>query len=184
VSGNSNFIGDVGAANITTTGSVGVGGTISVTGVFGGNVASGWQLFPSGTGAFSGDFTLGIAAGAGVLGTTFISASDARVKTEIEDVPFDDAYRFIREMRAKFFLKDGSPDAGFIAQDAIIHGFQRMVVVSESDDPRMMVGDDNSPIGKRLNLNYNHAIACHHRMIEYLLDTVEDLQAQISRLKR
>lgn len=173
--------GDIGAINITAGGTLGAN-TISVSGTFSGNT-SGWQLTPTGTGAFSGDFNLGISSGGGVLGTTFIAASDARVKINVEDVPFSDAYRFVRSMRAKVFLKDGAPDAGFIAQDAIINGFQRMVVVTNTDDPRMSHGDDVSPVGKRLNLNYNHATAYHHRMIDYLLDRVDDLQKQVELLK-
>jgi hypothetical protein len=181
VSGDATLAGNFGANNITAGGTLGAG-TISVSGTFSGTT-SGWQLFPTGTGAFSGNFNLGISSGGGVLGTTFIAASDARVKTNVEDVPFADAYRFIREMRAKVFMKDGAPDAGFIAQDAIIHGFQRMVIVSNTDDPRMSSGDAYSPIGQRLNLNYNHATAYHHRMIDYLLDRVDDLQKQIALLK-
>jgi hypothetical protein len=181
VTGDATLSGNLGATNITAGGTLGAG-TISVSGTFSGNT-NGWQLDPTGTHSFSGDFNLGIASGGGVLGTTFIAASDARVKTDIEDVPFADAYRFVQQVRAKVFLKDGTPDAGFIAQDAITAGFQRMVIVSETADPRMAVGDGISPIGKRLNLNYNHATAYHHRMIDFLLDRVDDLQKQIELLK-
>jgi hypothetical protein len=173
--------GDIGANNITAAGVLGAN-TISVSGTFSGTT-SGWQLTPTGTSAFSGNFNLGIASGGGVLGTTFIAASDARIKVNVEDVPFADAYRFMRTMRAKVFMKDGAPDAGFIAQDAILNGFQRMVIVTTTDDPRMSHGDDVSPIGKRLNLNYTYATAYHHRMIDYLLDRIDDLQQQIDLLK-
>jgi hypothetical protein len=169
--------GNLGAVDITAGGTLGAS-TISVSGTFAGST-SGWQLTPTGTSSFSGAFNLGINSGAGVLGTTFIAASDARVKTEVADVSLDDALRFARAMRAKVFMKDGSPDAGFIAQHAIANDFHRMVVTSETDDPRMAAGDDLSPIGRQLNLNYNHAIAYHHRMIEYLLDRIDDLEERL-----
>lgn len=181
VSGDATLVGDFGANNITAGGTLGAS-TISVSGTFSGNT-SGWQLTPTGTGAFSGDFNLGIASGGGVLGTTFIAASDARVKTGIEDVSLRDSYRFISDLKAKTFLKDGAPDAGFIAQDAILNGFQRMVVVTNTDDPRMSHGDDISPPGKRLNLNYNHAIAYHHRMLAYLMSEVQALRERVVALE-
>jgi hypothetical protein len=182
-SGNVDVGAELHAGYVLSHGNIDVQGTIStVSGTFNGS-ATGWHMEAGGTGAFSGGFNVGVNSGAGVVGTIFIASSDSRVKTEIEDVPFADAYRFVREMRAKVFLKDGTPDAGFIAQDAIHAGFQRMVIVSETADPRMAVGDDVSPIGKRLNLNYNHATAYHHRMIDFLLDRVDDLQKQIELLK-
>jgi hypothetical protein len=174
---NINAVAVISSAAMTVSGALGAG-TISVAGTFAGST-SGWQLSPTGTSAFSGSFNLGIASGGGVLGTTFIASSDARVKTEIENVSLDDALRFARAMRAKVFMKDGSPDAGFIAQHAIANDFHRMVVTSETDDPRMAAGDDLSPIGRQLNLNYNHAIAYHHRMIEYLLDRIDDLEERL-----
>jgi hypothetical protein len=192
VSGPTTLVGDLGASNITASGDIGAnnitaGGTlgastISVSGTFSGST-SGWQLTPTGTGSFSGNYNLSIAANAGVIGTTFIAASDARIKINVEDVPFAEAYRFMRSMRAKVFMKDGAPDAGFIAQDAILNGFQRMVVVTNTDDPRMSHGDDVSPVGKRLGLNYTYATVYHHRMIDYLLDRIDDLQQQIDLLK-
>jgi hypothetical protein len=175
--GTVNISGNLGAVDITASGTLGAG-TISVGGTFAGST-SGWQLTPTGTSAFSGSFNLGIASGGGVLGTTFIASSDRRVKTEIEEVSFYDALRFARTIQAKEFMKDGSPDAGFIAQDAIANNFHRMVVTSETDDPRMAAGDGLSPIGRQLNLNYNHAIAYHHRMIEYLLDRIDDLEERL-----
>jgi hypothetical protein len=181
LTGNLGVTGDLFVSGISSAGDTTLT-TLTVTGGITGS-AVGWSLFPTGTGAFSGPYTVGINVTSAVLAGSFIAASDVRVKTEIEDVPFAEAYRFVREIRAKLFLKDGSPDAGYIAQDAILHGFQRMVVVNDTADPRMAVGDDVSPIGKRLNLNYNHATAYHHRMIDYLLDRVDDLQKQISLLK-
>jgi len=181
LTGNLGVTGDLFVSGVSSAGDTTLT-TLTVTSGINGS-AVGWSLFPTGTGAFNGPYTVGVSVSSAVLAGSFIAASDARVKINVADVPFSDAYRFVRTMRAKIFMKDGAPDAGFIAQDAILNGFQRMVVVTNTDDPRMSHGDDVSPVGKRLNLNYNHATAYHHRMIDYLLDRVDDLQKQIDLLK-
>jgi hypothetical protein len=169
------------SSSLTVGGSIGAS-TLSVSGSFSGST-SGWQLTAAGTGQFNGGFNLGIASGSGVLGTTFIAASDERVKENIEPIPANEGLRFVRDVGAKTYLHDGSLSAGFVAQDVIRKGFQRMVVVSDSDDPRVANGDDVSPAGKRLNLNYDNATAYQQAALGALLDMIEEMQDEIAELK-
>jgi hypothetical protein len=174
-----------GASSISSSLTVGGGigaATLSVSGGFSGST-SGWQLSPAGTGNFSGGFNLSISANLGVLGNTFIAASDERVKEDIEPIPPIEGLRFVREVGAKTYLHDGALSAGFVAQDVIRKGFQRMVIVSDSDDPRVAAGDDVSPAGRRLNLNYDNATAYQQAALGALLNMIEELQDEIAEMK-
>lgn len=181
VNGAMNASGSVSGSSATINGNIGAQ-TITLSASFSGST-SGWQLTPTGTGAFSGGFNLSINAAQGVLGNTFIAASDRRVKRDIVPITHTDAFRFVRMVGAKEYDHDGSLSAGFIAQDAVQHGFQRMVILSKSDDPRVAEGDEFSPAGQRLNLNYDCATAYHHSAIAALLQMVEELQDEVAFLK-
>jgi hypothetical protein len=180
--GTLNVSGNVGLSSALTVGGTIGASTLSVSGGFSGST-SGWQLSPAGTGSFNGGFNLSISANLGVLGNTFIAASDERVKEDIEPIPPNEGLRFVREIGAKTYRHDGALSAGFVAQDVIRKGFQRMVVVSDSDDPRVAAGDDVSPAGRRLNLNYDNATAYQQAALGALLNMIEEMQDEIAELK-
>lgn len=110
-----------------------------------------------------GDLTI---AGTGT-GVNWIATSDARLKTNVREIPLEQAIRFVMDVAGKLFNKHGEPDVGFIAQEVLPH-FPQLVV------------EDASGI---LGLNYGAITAIHQQVIRHQQVQISNILSRLDKIE-
>jgi hypothetical protein len=112
---------------------------------------------------------------AGFYGTTV--TSDARVKTLINDIDFNTAYEFIKQLKPKHYFKEDVEEYGFYAQD--------VEEIPEFGD--VLVSKDNTgnyDLPDYRLLNYQGMIAPIVSALQGSLERIEQLEAENQQLKK
>jgi hypothetical protein len=168
---------DATAAGVTLGGAITVSGVatfngyeyISGTGPY--MIGTGTEIAPTGWG-----WGIALDSPSGISASGFLAVSDARAKTDINDIMPSEGSDWVRRGRPRTFLMAGRPSAGFIAQEDIIAGRYAAVSSVSDADPRFADGDGIAAPGKRLIRDYNHDIA-------YLTAALQDALARIAALE-
>ncbi len=112
---------------------------------------------------------------AGFYGTTV--TSDARVKTLINDIDFNTAYKFIKQLKPKHYFKEDVEEYGFYAQD--------VEEIPEFGD--VLVSKDNTgnyDLPDYRLLNYQGMIAPIVSALQGSLERIEQLEVENQQLKK
>lgn len=175
------------------------GGSVNATtGVFSGTVQSngsssstfsGWLYNSGGNAAFpSASYTFGmIAAGGGMVASSFLANSDARLKLDVEDIGSDEALHWLNVTRPvtyrKLFKHDAAPEtaipeAGVIAQEQVAAGYGRYVVAHPCEGMPPTVGADGSlsDAGVQLSLPLMYQVAYLTAALKAALQRIETLE--------
>lgn len=154
-----------------------VHGALMITGATSATI-SGWQLAPGGTSAFSGTANIAVnASGNSMLCSQYIASSDARIKTQARDITPEEGVRFVREVPARMYRKDGNWEAGFYAQDIVKAGFHEIVMMSDDETMMALMNGHVGPCGKRLELIHGTPQAYLAAALSAALDKIERLEA-------
>jgi hypothetical protein len=107
----------------------------------------------------------------------FFTLSDRRSKTDIRDLTAEEAERWVRAARPRYFINvHGAPTAGFVAQEDLESGRGEAVSAYPDDDPRFRDGGPLS--GIRLARSSDPDVAYLTRVVMSLLDRVAELEAK------
>lgn len=145
-----------------------------------GSSASGWQLAPGGTSSFSAGTSLALYTPADIQAGRFIAASDARIKTDRRPITADEGLRWVIEVPAYEYLKEGAWEAGFLAQDMHAAGFDKTLMQEEWPGMPAVQNGASGPVGKRWLVVEKAPVAYLAAAVRALLARVEKLEAQIS----
>jgi hypothetical protein len=115
----------------------------------------------------------------GGMGQAWYTVSDARSKTDVKEISFEDGCEWVKSGRPCTFLKDGVPEAGFLAQDDVKAGRWRAIMHTPDEGERYAKGDGVAEDGERLVRNYSTDIAYHEAVIKGLLERIEKLEARL-----
>jgi hypothetical protein len=123
-----------------------------------------------------------------IAASAFVATSDRRLKTEISTIDSDYAIKFVKEVDPKFYLKEGRPEHGFIAQDVAKWNEGRGFVMTPLTDREGMaeeIDEDGliSPKDKVYSLDDKQIIPIHQSVLQNLLARVEALEAEVASLK-
>ncbi|GMF10680.1 unnamed protein product [Phytophthora lilii] len=185
---------------LTTTGRLGLGTTsasapLHVSGnnnfVFGSGGLTVYRLRTDSGAAESalGPITYSVAAifGGYIAYIAMAMASDRRLKRNIQSCPLERIKRLYDN--SDVFLYDWiesenrpGQEVGLIAQDLVSAHLTDFISVSYRDD--IQKGEDPSlePAKTRLNVDYSRIAAYNMKMIQRLLDRIEELEAKVSSL--
>lgn len=168
---------NVGAGGLTVTGST-VG------------TASGWQLNPSGQSSFSGATNVGAnVSGLDVLCNRAIAASDARLKSGVSVISFEEGVRFVKSVPGRTYFKEDregarSFESGFFAQDFINAGFAENVVSSIEQTMPAQKNGHTGPPGVRYEIPVSAPVAYHAAVLAGLLDKIEELERRLDQFSQ
>lgn len=112
-----------------------------------------------------------------VAATTFVTTSDGRAKSDIEDITTEDAYAWVRAGRARTYTIGGRRHAGFVAQEDVANGRGGAVHQVPDDRPAFALSDGYAPGGQRLTRDYNHDVAYLTRALAAALNRIDALEA-------
>jgi len=122
----------------------------------------------------TGNVSYSLLTSGSTVANAFYATSDARLKTDVQDISASQAYQWITDGRPVTYRKNGEWGAGFIAQDEMKSG--RIRSVASMPDPAML----GSPKGYRLVKNYECEIAFLSAAIKGLIQRVNDLEARLA----
>jgi hypothetical protein len=161
----------------TMSGSLNVDGTLVVVGTAAAS-NSGSYLIDSGYsgGPVGWSWQISITTGGGVESTGFLTYSDGRAKSDIEDITAQEAEQWIMAGRPRKYTLDGAPSTGFIAQEELQNGRGASILQSPSDDPRFAESDGWAARNHRLSKNYEHEIAYLTAALQSALTRIEALE--------
>lgn len=180
-------VGDIGGVTMTGGGVLGVpgaltvGGSVTVSGVItvgGTETLSGNSFFFTNTSgglqqsAWSFGIGINCSSGAnGVAAAGFFTNSDARLKTDIEEIGAEEATGWVRRGRpVRFKWKDGmKPSAGFIAQEEM---------AADRDGGSVIEAEDGTLIK-----DYNHEIPYLTKALQAAFTAIEAMAARIEMLE-
>jgi hypothetical protein len=113
------------------------------------------------------------------------AVSDARLKTEIEDIEEDEAIEFVQQVAPKRYMKEGVRERGFIAQDvgkALKGKGSELLTLTPREELEEQIDEDGfvSPEGHALNVSHNQIIPIHASVLRNLLRRVEALEAALA----
>lgn len=153
-------------------------GGINVAGQSSSGAVSGWWLNSSGAGpAPLPNLAVGIQATYNMLAAGFYAQSDARLKDDVATISPSDGEEAVRLWRPVTYLKQGRHEAGFIAQEMALAGYDQYVGLTPNDAIEEYVDARGNvfPAGFELNLNYNNCIAYHNACLQSLMNKNETL---------
>lgn len=189
VNGTSLLTGSVTAAtglSVTTggasiTGDTVVAGAISASGNFT-STETGWTYNGSGGTALpstSVSYAFRALAGTNYLGGNYYATSDRRLKSDIKTLTPEDGLRWVSLAKPKTYIKNGAPEAGFIAQDQA-RAFPQYVGSAPHPGLAETVDPDGfrSKADMELNLSYDNYIAYLTAALQGALDRIEALEAR------
>ena len=154
-----------------------------------GGSAGGWQMNPNGTGSFNGGTNVGFyAGGLDMMAQRFIAASDGRLKTDLEPLTAETAWRFIDAAPVYLYQKRDkhgsfSYEVGVIAQDVLPVLPHVLFESLDPDMPAERYGREG-PEGKRYDIQNNVSGLIAMAAIKDLKQTIADLMDEIEGLKR
>lgn len=166
---------------LNTTYALGVGTVLSVAGQTAGGdtgayiVRSGGTLSPT-----AWTWAIGASLVDGCSASGFMTKSDGRAKSDIEDITADEAVDWIMRGRPRKFMMDGTPRTGFIAQEEVANGHHDAVTTIKDDDPKFVESDGVAPAGHRLSRDYNHDVAYLTAALQAALACIEVLEAKVA----
>jgi hypothetical protein len=177
------------AGNTTITGVLAVSGQVSgstftgpggVAAVFNGsssNSGSGFQYGSGGGFGYSGGigYTAQFNSNTWANGGYF-SNSDARTKTNIEEITEQDALDWITKGRPVTFLKDGRRQSGFLAQEDVIAGRGLAINAVPDTDPMFAESDGVADPGVRLIRDYAADNAYLTRALQWCIGEIRRLK--------
>jgi len=105
-------------------------------------------------------------AGTGT-GVNWIATSDSRLKTNVREIPIDQAIGFVADVAGKLFDKRGEPDVGFIAQEVLPYF------------PQLVVEDVNGILG----LNYGAITAIHQQVIRHQQVQISNILSRLEKIE-
>jgi hypothetical protein len=119
---------------------------------------------------------IGIAVTYGVQAQGFYAVSDRRMKTDIRDITPEAGAEYVLAGRPRTYLMEGTPRAGFIAQEDLASG-RAGGVRSIPDDRKMFAESDGyAPAGHHLIRDYDHDIAYLTAALQHALQRIEALE--------
>lgn len=139
----------------------------------------GWSYNSSGPSAESGSVGFAIiAGGSNMLAVSFFAVSDERVKSEIQLLTREQAEDFIAKARPVTYIKNGFPEAGFLAQDQIKAGYGQYVGAFKHEGLAETTDADGltSNADVELNLNYSNYTAYLTAALKATMDRVAALE--------
>jgi hypothetical protein len=150
-------------ANLNATGLLNVTGQYAVAGTGSFITNTGGTVTPA---AWS--FGISIQCSAGMMAVAFLTNSDRRLKTDIEDIGADEAIAWIRRGRPRKFkwLAGMRPTAGFIAQEEIENDRDGGSIIKAAEG--------------MLSKDYNNEIAYLTRALQSALARIEELEARLA----
>lgn len=144
--------------------------SISNTGPF--MIASGGTFTPSAWTA-----VCNINCANGIAATGYLTVSDQRMKSAIEDITAADGEDWVMRGRPRTYVMDGKPSAGFVAQEDIAAGRHAAVLSIADDRPEFASATEFSAPGQRLIRDYLHDIA-------YLTAALKSALSRIAALEK
>jgi hypothetical protein len=166
-------------STLLVTGFVTCSSSIGVNGTTAGSVAGAGQLLTSGAGTgASGPIAYSISCAGSITGTAIYATSDARAKSEIEEITPEQAVAYVMAGRSVTFRMDGCQGAGFIAQEEIATVRRRSINLLEDARPEFADGDGIVPAGHRLVKSYEHDIAFLTAALQNALGRIAALEAR------
>jgi len=126
---------------------------------------------------------------AGYIGCeAMVMQSDRRLKQDIADVPIGRVECLYKSLSVKSYKWKAHPDKpkelGLIAQEVLDQGFVDLVAKTPDNDPELEQSNDPwlEPKGVKLSVDYPKLSVYNMRMIQGLLDRIEELEAKLSAL--
>ncbi|MBB3256850.1 hypothetical protein F4827_001696 [Paraburkholderia bannensis] len=181
---------DTSGAGSTFGGALSVGGAVNSTGSVSHSASTFGYLNNTGAGNSTTTSSLGCGfyTTSGSMAGQFWTTSDIRIKTQIEGLSENDAEKFVRTVEPKTYLKRGTPEAGFIAQDvgkAVDGRFMQLLTSHDVDELAEMVDDDGfvSPANAELHVDYQQIIPIHAAVLRKLLREMDSMKLEIAALK-
>jgi len=119
----------------------------------------------------------------------FNASSDERLKDNIVPITLEDATNFVKCVSAVTFnwkdAENPGKKSGFIAQQVMRAGFDHLISIVGNANVQEQIDADGfvSPASAALVMNYDQAIPYHGTVIKNLLERIEQLEAQIKKLK-
>ncbi|NDG31072.1 tail fiber domain-containing protein [bacterium] len=119
----------------------------------------------------------------------FNASSDERLKDNIVPITLEDATNFVKGVSAVTFnwkdAENPGKKSGFIAQQVMRAGFDHLISIVGNANVQEQIDADGfvSPASAALVMNYDQAIPYHGTVIKNLLERIEQLEAQIKKLK-
>jgi hypothetical protein len=121
---------------------------------------------------------------AGYIGCeAMVMQSDRRLKQDIADVPIGRVECLYKSLSVKSYKWKAHPDKpkelGLIAQDVLDQGFIDLVAKTPDDDPELEQSNDPwlEPKGVKLSVDYPKLSVYNMRMIQGLMERIEELEA-------
>ena len=190
--------GNVVIGGILNAASAGFTGTLNANGA----TAIGSTLLVDGVGTFNGGMSysnfgcyltastvqttpasytanIGIACTNGITSGGFFGVSDARLKTDIIDIDPEDGVMWVMSGRPRHYLKEGKPEAGFIAQEEIAAGRGEAVIQIPDDRPMFAESDGFADAGHRLAMSYENNFAYMTAAMQGMLKRIAVLEEQL-----
>jgi hypothetical protein len=143
----------------------------------------------SGGGGNSITYTNVAALFSGYIGCeAMVMASDRRLKQDIADVPIGRVECLYKALTVKSYHWKAQPDKfkelGLIAQDVLDQGFIDLVAKIPDSDPQLDQSNDPwlEPKGVKLHVDYSKLSVYNMRMIQGLLERIDNLEAKLAAL--
>jgi hypothetical protein len=143
----------------------------------------------SGGGGNSITYTNVAALFSGYIGCeAMVTASDRRLKQDIADVPIGRVECLYKALTVKPYHWKAQPDKfkelGLIAQDVLDQGFIDLVAKIPDSDPQLDQSNDPwlEPKGVKLHVDYSKLSVYNMRMIQGLLERIDNLEAKLAAL--
>jgi hypothetical protein len=126
---------------------------------------------------------------AGYIGCeAMVMQSDRRLKQDIADVPIGRVECLYKCLKVKSYRwkahSDKFKELGLIAQDVLDQGFIDLIAKTPDNDPELEQSNDPwlEPAGIKLSVDYPKLSVYNMRMIQGLMERVEELEAKIAAL--
>lgn len=163
--------------SVLNAGGVSTMGGINVTGNIGPSSGNSGFLATGGATVGAWNVNIGIAVTNSVSAGAFVTTSDARLKTDIEDLTQSEGVRWIRAGRPRRYTMGGRAAAGFVAQEDVDNGRAAAVGYIADDRPEFAAPSPYTPAGHRLVRRYEHDIAFITAALQNALDRLDKLEA-------
>jgi hypothetical protein len=117
-----------------------------------------------------------------------VMQSDRRLKQDIADVPIGRVECLYKSLRVKSYKWKAHPDKpkelGLIAQDVLDQGFVDLVAKAPDNDPELEQSNAPwlEPKGVKLSVDYPKLSAYNMRMIQELMERIEELETKLATL--
>jgi hypothetical protein len=159
-------------------------GFVNIVGV---QAESGAGMVMSNLGISSGSIPWNIAVSltctGAVVANIVATQSDRRVKHDIRDIDPSEGVAWVQRARPRRYLKDGRPEAGFIAQEDYESGFKDSISPMRDDRPEFAESDGVAASGFRLVRDYNQDSAYLTAALKVALRQIDELLERVAALE-